>query len=323
MRYDNILIDAVNLAYQTFKTKKEVPSAVGAHNVYKYSVRCFLQTVKELERKWLAPNGQIYILYDNYTSRAEMAQMFSFVNRKELSESYKSNRTKQPQEFYNSLNLTRYYYLHEEPQYHTGRISELEADDLIKPLLRTACKEGTVLLVSTDLDWARAIGERVDWLNDIHGEPVHHHELSAKLGFDVTEASLIAYKSLFGDDSDCVKAITRRTEEHYEEFRKVAPMLKDADDLVSIARKAEGEPKNSIFKDIRKSEWEYRVNCQLVGYIEVADGHIKEVITTGRDVPKMCKAINDALMANNEKSFSFGVVKRPRGESKVDEIKEE
>ena len=330
MRYQNIIIDSVNLAYQVFKTKKEVPSAVGQHNVYKYSVRMFLNEVRELRNKWLTPDGQVYLLFDNYTSRAEMAQMFGFMNRKEVSDTYKANRTKQPQEFYNSLNLIRYYYLHADSSHHTCRIDCLEADDLCKPIINAKCKGQTVLLVSTDLDWARMIGGDVDWLNDIHGEPMHQHDLSDELGFEVNEHTLIAYKALFGDESDNVRQITRKTKEHLEEFRKIAETLVDENDIITLARQREMSDTKTLFYDLRNvsQESHYRSNCQLVGFIPVTEGHIKEVITTGRDVQSMCKAIEDALTTNNERPFSFGgtkggKTKRPRGESKEDTIRED
>ena len=49
MRYHNIVVDTVNLAYRTFKTKKELPQRLGQNEVYKESVKEFIRRMEQIE----------------------------------------------------------------------------------------------------------------------------------------------------------------------------------------------------------------------------------------------------------------------------------
>ena len=146
-RYDALVIDSVNFAYRTFKIEGETPVRISKKTVYKDSICNFIDSVEDLKNKYLKSDGQVYLLFDNYFSRADLRSMYMFVNRKELNESYKSNRKKESKEFYNSLTI---------------KIDNLEADDLVKPLFEKIEVIGgntSALMVTNDLDWTRYLSD--------------------------------------------------------------------------------------------------------------------------------------------------------------------
>ena len=179
-KYDAIVIDSVNFAYKTFKINDETPVRISKKTVYKDSICNFINSVEDLKNKYLKSDGQVYLLFDNYFSRADLRSMYMFANRKELNESYKANRKKESKEFYNSLNFLRYFYLIGPSQYHTVRIDNLEADDLVKPLFEdigVADGKLSALLITNDLDWTRYLSDMVDWLPKLNEPPEDYRKL--------------------------------------------------------------------------------------------------------------------------------------------------
>lgn len=319
MRYHNIVVDTVNLAYRTFKTKKELPQRLGQNEVYKESVKEFIRRMEQIEAEYMEEGGQIYFLIDNYYSRADMQNIFTYANRKELDEAYKATRKKENREFYNSINLCRYYYLHMPEYYHTARIEKLEADDLVKPLLETYCKDQTCLLITTDMDWTRYLSDKVHWLPDFGLPPQTTADMEAKLGFEITEESIIAYKALFGDVSDNIKGVSRETKEHKREFIELIKTVKFADDFITLSRTSD---KYGILRDIQADESQYIINMYVISSIPIDNKHLQAVMTSGRDVEVMRKALREALGLDGAKKFKFGAVKRPRIEGEKEELPE-
>ena len=156
VKYDNILVDVVNLCYRIYK--EEDPSLLSSKFVYKTFVKNFILTIEDLKNKYLHSDGNIYLLFDNYFSRVDLQNSFMYADRKRIDETYKKARKKDTKEFYNSINLIRYYYLIGPPKYYTIRIDGLEADDFVKPILQKI-KSRMNLMVTTDLDWCRYLSE--------------------------------------------------------------------------------------------------------------------------------------------------------------------
>jgi hypothetical protein len=309
MRYDNLLIDVVNVAYRTFTHKSEQAAIVGKKQVYKDSIANFIRKIEELKKELLHFDGHIYLLFDNPTSRIDLQSSFYFADSKKAFAKYKEDRSKEPKEFYNSLNLIKYYYLMTGLEYHTIQIQKLEADDLVEPTLKRYCKGKQNLLVSTDLDWARYISNDTHWQSQwgIIDTP---ETISERLGFPVNEQSLTAYKAIFGDPSDNIPPIT--TSKHKPYF---LPLLSDsfqALQLIGEALTTREEP-HPILDAIRQHERQYRINLQLVESIPVGDSHIEKVCTTGRGVERILNALEVVLGLKEEsQGFVFGNIKRPR-----------
>ena len=314
-RYDALVIDSVNFAYRTFKIEGETPVRISKKTVYKDSICNFIDSVEDLKGKYLKSDGQVYLLFDNYFSRADLRSMYMFANRKELSESYKANRKKESKEFYNSLNFLRYFYLIGPEQYHTVRIDNLEADDLVKPLFEkigVISGNTSALMVTNDLDWTRYLSDSVDWLPRLDETPEDVRMLSDKLGFKVNEKSIIAYKALFGDSSDNIKGMVTHNSKNLEEFKGLMEKCHSADDLIYLARATSNAKEKSILKTVHDDEKTYIVNMQLVDTIACSKETLACSLTTGRNATSLYSTVRKAIGLDGPEKFTFGNVRRNR-----------
>jgi hypothetical protein len=311
MRYDTLLVDVANFAYRTFDHRKERVSYVSKKSIYKQAVCNFITALREIEDTHLHSDGEVFLLFDNPTSRIDLQSSFYFADRKQAYAKYKKDRAKETKEFYNSISLLKYYYTVESSRYHTTQISRLEADDLVEPVLKKFCKDKRVLLISNDLDWARYLNESVHWMPR-GGEVETAEDLSAKLGFKLTETNLCMYKAIFGDPADNIPGITSSRMLPYfialTEDRDLAPTS-----LPLFACEKDMLERYPILQSIRESEKQYRINLQLVNAIPVAEKHLEYTTTTGRNSAVSLKALREALGLIQDKSgFVFGNIKRPR-----------
>lgn len=312
-RYDNIVIDSVNFAYRVFKHKGETPVLLSKKNVYRESICTFINAVDDLRYKYLANEGNIYLLFDNYFSRADLRSIYMYADRRELNESYKANRKKEPKEFYNSLNFLRYYYLIGPSFYHTLRVDNLEADDLVKPLFADlGIFEGksTALMVTTDLDWTRYIRNNVDWLPKLNENPQDVHSLSTQLGFEVNEKNMLIYKAIFGDASDNISPLVTNNTSNFKDFVTLIEKATIPEDLVFLSRTDTAS--SPILKKISQDERAYLANLQLVSSIDCSKDMVKFSLTNGRMAETLYDAVRDAIGLNGTPEFVFGGIKRNR-----------
>lgn len=306
VKYDNILVDVVNLCYRIYK--EEDPSLLSSKFVYKTFVKNFILTIEDLKNKYLHSDGNIYLLFDNYFSRVDLQNSFMYADRKRIDETYKKARKKDTKEFYNSINLIRYYYLIGPPKYYTIRIDGLEADDFVKPILQKI-KSRMNLMVTTDLDWCRYLSETTHWLPDLSQPPETNIDLSHKLGFKVNETSIISYKAFFGDLSDNIPEVARKTKENFTTFCDYIKKVKSPEDFISIAR---DKPTNPLFKGIIDDERQFIINLQLVKNIPIQEEVFKQNLVEGRNADTLFKSLREVLGLESQKTFVFGNVKRPR-----------
>lgn len=313
MLYDYFIVDAVNFAYRTFGVNnEEMPEVVGKKSIYKKYARNFINSLEDIRKKYLHSDGTIFLLFDNYFSRADFQTTFNFADRKKIDEAYKASRKKENKQFYNTLNFLRYYYLIESPMYRTARLDNLEADDLVKPTLDAYIEEGKkVLLVTNDLDWCRYVGSNVDWLPSLKGSPEDYSIVSEKLGFKINSTSIIAYKAVFGDPSDNIKLMTSK--KHTKHFAEIAPLLEYPEQLILFARDSSFSERYPFLEDIKKDERQYLINVQLISAIDCSLENLKAVMTQGRMDKVLLKSLREIIGLDTPKNtFVFGNIKRPR-----------
>ena len=306
-KFDALIIDSVNLSYKLFE--KETPSVVSKKLVYKEFVKTFIKTIEDLKKKYLHSDGEVYLLFDNYTSRFELQSAFMYASRKEIDENYKKKRDKDSKEFYNSINLIRYYYLIGPSKYISVRVDGLEADDLVKPLLNTDLKDKRCLMVTSDLDWCRYISQKVYWLHNLNAEPESAIQLSARLGFKVNEKSIICFKAIFGDPSDNIKGIARNTEANVSEFIRLMNKVEAPEDLIMMAR---NDHSGELLMDILGNERQFTINLQLVSTINCRPEIFKANTLPGRNTETLYKSLREILGIESSKKFVFGNVKKQR-----------
>lgn len=324
-KYNYLVIDSVNLAYKLFQHKSESPTQIGNRQIYKKSVCNFINFVEDLKSKCLLSDGEIFLLFDNYFSKADLKSMFMYSDRKKLDEAYKSNRSKDNKEFYNSLNFLRYYYLIAPSTYHTVRIDNLEADDLVEPVLNycNVFKDNTkrALLVTSDMDWTRYLNTNVDWLPDLSKSPETLSDMSNRYGFPITKKNVILYKALFGDKSDNIDNIAVLNEQNFNSFLELIKVVSDLDDIIYMSRDEETCEKYPVLKELHKKDKKrkyenreamYRINIQLISSIPCSLDSLKCHLTSGRNAESLFKTVREAIGLENHHEFVFGNVKRSR-----------
>lgn len=311
MRYECLVIDVVNLCYKVYHKSKESVELIGNKLVYKEFVKSFIRLIEDLKGKYLEDGGSIYLLFDNYKSRADLQSSFLYAARKEIDEGYKKKRSKEEKEFYNSINLIKYYYLIGPSNYYTGRVEGLEADDLVKPL-KAMLGEKKILLVTSDLDWCRYIDKSTSWLPKLGEEPRTVEDVSYELGFKVTETSVMAYKALFGDVSDNIPLTIRKTESNVQEFKNSIPNIEYPEQYIKITREMGRDYKDPFYKELSENERQFIVNCQLVATIPCKKEIFENNLLPGRNTEKLYKSLREILGLDVNKVFKFGGLKRPR-----------
>lgn len=314
-KYDVLVVDCVNFAYRTFKMKDETPLQVSKKSVYKNSICNFILTLESLKDTYLNSDGEIYLLFDNYFSRADLRSTYMFADRKKLNESYKATRKKESKEFYNSINFLRYYYLIGPSIYHTARIDNLEADDLVEPLFNhLGINKGykSALMITTDADWTRYLADNVDWLPDLSKSPETITDLSNKLGFKVSKSRIILYKAIFGDASDNIQGIVPDNENNRKEFISLLDMIDYPEYLIEMSRGLEFRNQFNILKNIAKNEKAFLVNLQIISPIPCGVDTLLSHLTSGRNAETMYKTVREVMGLEESEGFVFGNVKRNR-----------
>ncbi|MGL5913573.1 MAG: hypothetical protein ACRCZB_05355 [Bacteroidales bacterium] len=197
MKYDRILIDVSNLYYRAYKTSSNLTAEVDGELLVTGGIYTVITMIKKIRREYLSEGGRIFYLFDNASSNCR--------RRKEADPDYKAHRIAQDPVFYRGLD---YLYLVLQVLNDNDRIIRRplsEADDLVRPVITSfGSKDYKVLLISTDLDWARSITDSVHWLvNEGKTSTIYTKELfKNKYGFTPTVESVCFYKSIRGDSSD-------------------------------------------------------------------------------------------------------------------------
>lgn len=314
-KYDWIVFDLVNFCYKTFPKEKGPLAQFSDKFVYSTAAANAIKSIESLKAKYGHNDTKVVLLVDNYLSRADLTSAFVYADRKNLLAEYKRVRRKEDKEFYNTVNIVRYYFLVSPGNYYSVKIDGLEADDLLKPLLDYRIKQDTALLVTSDLDWSRYLSDKVHWLPSLKDAPETREDLSAKLGFDVSEKNIVLYKAIFGDASDNIKGILPLNSpnlEHFIEFARECPYAEYATVLYRNPEWQKRWPASKVFSE---QEGQLRINIQIISTIPVAENIFADNYVKSRSSETIHKKLRELLgLSIDKKGFVFGNVKRPRVE---------
>lgn len=311
-QFDAIMLDTMNIAHRLKHKSNQKAEKVGDRKVYRDLAREYIELVYSLADRFLRPGGEVYLLFDNPTSRIGLQKTFYNVDRKQVFSEYKSGRKKEPKEFYATLDLIKYYFMTNKPTFFCAQIANLEADDLVKPLLDYKLRDKLSLMVTNDYDWARYLSNKTLWLKDFYEQPVSPEDFVNILGFYPTEWSIITYKSLFGDPSDGIPQIMRESKANKEYFLQLVKNREhfDPKNLLLFPRKENPE----FYQTVEDSRQQYLINVQLTSSMPVDESHFKRVLVRGRDSGVVVDSIEKILgmKALSSEKFQFGNVKPPR-----------
>jgi hypothetical protein len=314
--YDSLIVDTMNMLHRLKTTDIKKPELVGEKKVYKDLVRDFILLIEQLKGIYLKPGGEVYLLFDNPTSRISLQKAFYNVDRKQISSTYKEGRKKESKEFYYSLDLIKYYFLSQDSSYKCAQISNLEADDLVKPLLESELGDKDNLMITNDYDWTRYLSKRTHWLKEYKGEPITPVAFYQEHGFYPTENSIIAYKSLFGDSSDGIPNLIHKTKDHLRIFKEIYNKTPELDPKnLLFFPDVERKENKEFFDCITKEQYKFKINIQLTSSMKVDQSHFQKVLNSGRNAVLVTESVEKILGLRElqaSKSFQFGNVKPPR-----------
>jgi 5'-3' exonuclease len=315
MRYQIICIDALNLLYRVRTSLEEKPTRVSKKGVYKGLVADYILQVNELLKEHLEDGGHVYFLFDYAPTHRGMSKSFrssSLSSRKTVFKEYKINRKKESKEFYNSLDLIKYYYLSNKPKFRCIQMDHVEADDIMKPVLKNFVKDkDRCLMITNDSDWTRYLKPNVDWLPSLKRRPQTIADFQTDHGYLPTEDAIIFYKSVFGDSADNVPRLITSNDKNKADMLNI---IRDENfSLSNVARMACDSKllkTSPVIAAVADNQIQYKVNVQLVSETPITDTHLEARVCIGRDSQLIPKTIETILeLRQNKTEFVFGNIK--------------
>ena len=320
--YTTLIIDTLNFAYQVFKKEhEETVMLVNNKAVYPAFIREMVETIQYFQVTHCEPTCQVFLLYDNPTSRDKIRQMFIPLSptssRKKVNESYKANRRRERQEFYNSVDLFRLYYMVGEPRFHSVRITNLEADDLVPSCIsyiQDLNLPTQTLLVSTDSDWCKYLNASTHILVDWYDTPITVESFEQRRGFKPTEESIILSKILEGDSADNVPAVLKpdldptQREQLLMSFSSIA-------EIYEVLADDDGQIAPDIVVVLLRKEKEVQSIYQMLATIPVSKKQFIYNCVHGRNSTAQRNWLDSILFGTQqpeEIQFSFDTLKIPR-----------
>jgi hypothetical protein len=316
MSYSILLVDSLNLLHKLHEDA-EAAALVSSKYIFKKLAAKYITTLRTLQEQYLTAGGRIYILFDQAPSKHDTKKTFKHAGagRKAVYFKYKDKRVKESKEFYNTLDLLKYYYLAGPVEYSCIQIQGLEADDLVKPVIENLLgPEDRALMVTNDSDWTRYLSPTVDWLPKLGQPPATALEFELDKNYYPSEGNVVAYKVLFGDSADGVPHILTKTQAHLEEFTNLAASIDlSIVDLLDKARNLNAETlkKSPILSALREQERQAIINLQLVSAVPVKASHLNAAICHGRNSTVVIKAVESAIgLRASKREFVFGNIRQ-------------
>lgn len=269
--YDAIIIDLNNIYCANYAIREKeryetVEEALSVGGIYGT-----VNSIKSILKKFGNSTTKVWVLADNPTSR--------FSNRKMISPDYKINRIERPRQYYRGLELVSLIVQSFSDNFNYLQVPNMEADDFVPVVIEQIPVDKEILMVSSDMDWARCIdykGHKVSWYAFNHKRVISKHEFVEKHGFEPTERNIVTYKSFRGDSSDNIEIGVPHIPE------KILLQLLDYGDVEDIIRDIECiDFVSDHWKEvISERSAKLRINYQLVSfypvvYKDIASFHIK------------------------------------------------
>lgn len=322
MQFDTIIVDTNNLCYKLLSDRHT--KYVNSKKVYSELFRSVIEAVTQIKSTFGKLNCSTIMLFDNADSRQDLQDSFYNVSRKSIYPEYKVHRKKDNASLYQTIDLIKYYYLVSDNNHYCIQVPNLEADDLVKPILKSYVKPNEkVLLISNDSDWTRYLSDDVQMLDSLASQPSTKEDYAIKLGFPITEMNVVLFKSLFGDSADNIPQIIRKTEKNLELFHDLVTRksYKTEFDIMNDAMVASEElfKKSELHEKLDPSNKksllrydQFSINVKLTSSFPIDEKHLVASTCQGRNAIKLREAIEKSVgLLSVQKKFSFGL-KRPR-----------
>jgi 5'-3' exonuclease len=226
-----------------------------------------LKIIQRIESNYLSENGRIYFLFDNPSSGE--------ARRKDIDPDYKINRRKQDPQFYRGLDYLQLVLRSYKNGYRIIQRPETEADDLIFPILKSfEGHDHFILLVSNDMDWSRAIENKVHWLVSSDGKDIIYDKylFFNKYGFYPGHNEVCLYKALRGDTSDNIIAGVKGIPEKV--ILEIIRQVKSVQNM--FLKLSDIQIDEQWKKAIRQNKGRIQINLMLVDYQPLSMADVRE-----------------------------------------------
>lgn len=258
-KFHYLVVDSNNLFYRVALDSIKTENITQLYDdVIGKPVVAFFERIKDLQNKYAYDTSEIYFLFDNPGS--------VFYKRREIDSSYKHKReqTRLNSLFLSTINLIKQIALSYSDSYRTLQVEGYEADDLVKPLLSDFNLDyyKNCLLISNDLDWSRAMSDNTYWYN--HKKLYDKDYFHKKYGFVPSEKSVILWKSITGDSSDCIEPGLKNVPKDIVQY--IVKTYFSVDGLISNSRLDPNLNKHWKEKIVENAD-RLRLNSQLVGFV--------------------------------------------------------
>jgi Rad3-related DNA helicase len=211
MLYNCIIIDIFPLIHRK-KGKLTVPSKISTRIV---------DYVDDEIKPHLHKDGCFYFIFDPIIpSDLSINKYFSYhaTSRQEISDTYKSGRTKEPV-IQKVAEFLYKFYSHRGDSIKVVTSNFLEADDFIEGIIAKHSDEN-IAIVTNDLDAARFLGKNVFIINKTFDIPITVDSFKKKNGYIPTIASVTLTKAIYGDKSDNIQGVLANKKAIFENSHK-------------------------------------------------------------------------------------------------------
>jgi 5'-3' exonuclease len=267
MRYSRILVDVAGLYFRAFSTSQHIVTDVEGRRMVTGGIYTSLKMIQRIESMYLSENGRIYFLFDNPSSGE--------VRRKDIDPDYKINRKRQDPQFYRGLDYLQLVLRSYKDGYRVIQRPETEADDLIFPILKSF--EGHnhfVLLISNDMDWSRAVEDKVHWLVHSNDKDIIYDKdlFFNKYGFYPGHNEVCLYKALRGDVSDNIIAGVKSIPEQV--VLKIIHQVKSVQNM--FLKLNDIQIDEQWKKAIQQNKGRIQINLMLIDYQPLSMADVRE-----------------------------------------------
>ena len=322
--YTYIAVDTLNIAHRLFDKNDKSLCRISNKTVYLNLVKDFIEIVRFWQKKFLSNDGNFFFLFDNPTSRDQLRGMFEPLNagssRKEKFPEYKSNRIAMPKEFYNSVDLIKWYYMMSDPKYACARINHVEADDLVKPFIEFARRDADArkipyraLLVTNDSDWCRFLDEDTDYLPQLYEESRNYKDFRQQYGYFPSEEYIVLYKIVHGDKADNIKSAFPELDSDRKKI--ITDTCSSISELYTKLNEMSFTKQEKIY--IRDQEKQAKIAFQMVSLIPISLEHFEASVVRGRNSASYRNTLESLLFTKaSHNEFQFGFLQHPRVDPK-------
>ena len=266
-RYQRILIDVSSLYFRSFYTSQHLVADVEGKRMVTGGIFTSIKMIQRIEREYLDTDGRMYFLFDNAFSGED--------RRKDIDPDYKRNRKKRDPQFYRGLDYLQLILIHYQNGYRIVRRQFSEADDLVMPILESfGNKNHSVLLVSNDMDWSRAISESVQWMTHKNNQDIIYtkEKFSEEYGFNPNLDAICLYKAIRGDVSDNIPPGVKNVPENI-----VLDIVHQAKSVANMFLYLSELNIPSQWKDaIKRNKGRIKLNFMLVDYQPISVASCRE-----------------------------------------------